>query len=316
MSALGATPDAPESGLVTAAIAHYGPVGRTLELVKDLLVQRDCAVQVIVADDASPEHFPRTPGVELVRREANGGFGAAINSAAMRARGEWLLILNNDVRLAPDFLASALERARAWQPAICGFRQVTSSGAVPPSGPFPTFWRTLAQRSDALHPLARRLGWTRYWQLDDPWRRDERVVDWIGGAALLLPLKDFRAVGGFDTRFFMYHEEIDLQRRLQASGVRSVVLGGLAVLHEGGATTTAIDVEGERLRSRFLYEELVHGRRQRRALEVGLRAVLAIDSVFHRGRLILRRDPVDEIRISQRREALTRARQAKKEAHP
>jgi N-acetylglucosaminyl-diphospho-decaprenol L-rhamnosyltransferase len=62
-------------------------------------------------------------------------------------------------------------------------------------------------------------------------------VDWVVGAAMLIPVAEFRAVGGFDERYFMNAEEVDLQRRLRERGVPSVFLGTVRAVHEGGASS-------------------------------------------------------------------------------
>ncbi len=62
-------------------------------------------------------------------------------------------------------------------------------------------------------------------------------MDWVVGAAMWIPTAEFRAVGGFDERFFMNSEEVDLQRRLRARGVRVVALRSPTVVHEGGGSS-------------------------------------------------------------------------------
>jgi N-acetylglucosaminyl-diphospho-decaprenol L-rhamnosyltransferase len=76
------------------------------------------------------------------------------------------------------------------------------------------------------------------------------------GAALLIPVNEFRAVGGFDERFFMNCEEVDLQRRLRARGVLSVFAGGVEVLHEGGGSS-----DPEARRSWLVESRLVYARK-------------------------------------------------------
>ena len=60
----------------------------------------------------SPEPFPDTDGVEVVRRASNGGFGAAVNTGAAAATGDWLLIANSDLRISPPVLERLLDAAR------------------------------------------------------------------------------------------------------------------------------------------------------------------------------------------------------------
>ena len=68
-------------------------------------------------------------------------------------------------------------------------------------------------------------------------RAAESEVDWVVGAAMWIPLKEFRAIGGFDERFFMNSEEIDLQRRMRERGIASVALSSPTVVHVGGGSS-------------------------------------------------------------------------------
>lgn len=272
-------------------IAHYGPVERTAALVADLQAQRGVEMQIIVSDDASPIPFPEQPGITLARSEVNGGYGAAINRGAALATGDWLLICNSDIRITPEFLSAAFAAAQSWGPAIFGFAQRGPGGPVPASGQPQTFWRTLGQRSEALWPIAHRAGLDRHWGLDDPATARSGPVGWLPGSMLLVPRAAFDDVGGFDERFYMYSEEVDLQRRLRERGVRPILLTEAEVFHEGGASSASLDSPLELLRARLVLEEVARGPRARRRLVTGLAAVAWVDGVTRAMRRLVRRDP-------------------------
>src|SRR5687767_14064053 len=125
---------------VSVVVPHYGPPGPALETIEHLRRQTTPRpVQVVVVDDASPEAFPVTAGVEVVRRERNGGFGAAVNTGVERARHELLLVLNSDVALAPSFVEDLVSAAEPWMPAVVGPLVVDADGSPGWSGRhFPT----------------------------------------------------------------------------------------------------------------------------------------------------------------------------------
>ena len=103
------------------------------------------------------------------------------------------------------------------------------------------------------------------------------------GAALLLPTADFRAAGGFDERFFMNAEEVDLQRRLRERGLRSVVLGSPVVVHEGGGSS---DPERRRrwlVEARLAYADKWGGRRR---LQSALALATAANLAWNVGRRV------------------------------
>lgn len=223
---------------LSVVIPHYGDPAPTRALVAQLLAMRDSGVQVIVADDCSPVPFPALDGVDVVRRAVNGGFGANVNAAAQVATGEAMLVLNSDLEIGPDFLAAMDRAARRHPGTVLSPRVVDSAGEEGWTGR--RFPRVRHQTVAWLTPLARwrhTTAWHRAVGHDPRSRRREASVDWVIGAAMWIPLEHFRAVGGFDERFFMNSEEIDLQRRLRERGVRSVVLREPTVVHLGGGSS-------------------------------------------------------------------------------
>ena len=82
--------------------------------VASALAQEDVAVEVIVVDDgSSPPFEAREAGVTVVRREVAGGPCAARNTGIEAATGTWILFLDDDDRLKPSMLRTALDAAAA-----------------------------------------------------------------------------------------------------------------------------------------------------------------------------------------------------------
>ena len=69
-----------------------------------------------------------------------------------------------------------------------------------------------------------------------PVAAEDGRVDWVLGAAMLVPSKTFRAVGGFDEEYFLYGEDKDLCRRLAQRGSTVHRLEGVRALHDGGGS--------------------------------------------------------------------------------
>lgn len=256
---------------VSAVVPHFGDPAPTLALVDALRSQEGSwALEIIVSDDASPEPFPQTAGVTLVRRDRNGGFGANVNSGAAAATGDLLLVLNSDLEIGPTFVADLVAAAAPWQPCVAGPAIVRPDGEPDFTGRH--FPRVRHQTAEWLVPLAR---WRHTRVLHEAVGHDTRAVpgrilpvDWLVGAAILVPTAEFRAVGGFDERFFMNAEEVDLQRRLRDRGLPRVYCGSVHVIHEGGGSSG----DGDRRRAwlvegRARYARKWGGwRRQRAAL--------------------------------------------------
>ena len=226
----------------------------------------DCASQ-----DGSADHVAeRFPAVRLIRATENLGFGPANNRGFEVATGRYLVLLNSDAFLAPDTLARAVAlMARHPDAGIGGARLVGEEGAPQPSArAFPSVWRDALVMSGlaARYPRSRVLGVPdRTWADPDVAAR----VDWVPGAFMIAPRTLIAQLGGFDPRFFLYYEEVDLCRRVRAAGKAVWYWPALEVVHVGGASSrtvtgqvfseTGAQLEQWRMRSRFLYYRKHHG---------------------------------------------------------
>ena len=308
--------DAPASELVTVVVPHYGAPAPTRQLLAQLTAQRDVpGLRIVVSDDASPVPFelPRDAAdrdmadrVELVRRERNGGFGANVNTALTRVTTPWALVLNSDLDVRERFVADLLEAARPWWPCVVAPRVLSPDGTDQYAGRhFPT---VAHQAVEWLSPLAR---WRRTHLLHEAVGHDIRAtgpgttsVDWVTGAAMLLPVAEVRAVGGFDEGYFMNAEEVDLQRRLRERGIPSLVAGHVTVTHAGGGSSDA-----RRRRTWLVDARARYARRwgHPRALAVALTAATGVNLAVNTVRAAAGRD-VHPVRVAREELALIHPR--------
>jgi GT2 family glycosyltransferase len=212
----------PAAPCLTVVIVNYHQWENTAALTGQLrasdTLRRGAAEVVIVDNDARPHPLAgllrRAPGVSMRRWGRNRGFARAVNEGCRLGRGEWLLLLNPDMSVRPEFLDGVLtqaERVRAADPraGIVGFALRNSDGSRQlSSGPFPTLVSTLGRL--AL-PRARR----KY----RPVPGGQRCrVEWVTGCCLLVHRDCLDSVGGLDEDFFLYYEDVDLCRRARARG--------------------------------------------------------------------------------------------------
>lgn len=239
-----------EAPLLSIIVPHYGDSGRTMSLVSQLVTQETpFSSEIIVVDDCSPVPMPQMVGVRRLRLSRNSGFGTAANAGAAVAEGQLIMILNSDLDVPSDFVREFVHNALPLMPAICSARILDWRG-IPqhivkrfPSV-FGVFWlalRPLQSQHDTSF-FRRLIGEDERAfavSLDAPF--EPRRVPAFSGAAFVLLRSDFTNVGGFDERFFMYSEDIDLQRRLLRQGVPCYQLHEPAARHlEGGSSN---DVE-------------------------------------------------------------------------
>lgn len=199
--------------------------------------------EVIVIDNASSDGSAdmvaaEFPEVRLLRNAQNVGFGTANNQGMRLAGGEWLLLLNSDTALVDGSVAELCERVRD-EPglAIAHCRLVYPDGRLQHSTyRFPSLRRALLEDLGLYKLLgARRAGEALlggYWGHDE-----ERDVDAVAGAFMLLPRAVFEQTGGFDERLFMYGEDIEWCRRIREVGGRVRFYPQATIVHLGHAST-------------------------------------------------------------------------------
>jgi len=189
-------------------------------------VAADLELEIIVVDNASSDGTGdlverQYPDARVLRNAANVGFAAANNQAFRQASGDVWLLLNPDAtveRSALRHLVGFLDargRAAAAAPTVEDGR----GGGAESAGMTPGL-RSLASHFLMINRLlvGDRGGAWRGFQLARRPRLGPRSVDWVGGMALLSRAEAIRSVGGFDERFFLYGEDVDLGARLRDRG--------------------------------------------------------------------------------------------------
>jgi len=220
----------------------YSPGPHLERFLASLSMATERPVSVLLADNGSTDGTPqeaveRYPNVRLFATGANLGYGTAINRAiAQLDDDDWVMVANPDVQWGPGSIDALLDAANRWPRAgALGPLIRDPDGSVYPSarhlpslirggmhaviGPF---WKTnpwtAAYRQERLEPT-------------------ERPVGWLSGSCLLLRRSAFSQVGGFDERYFMYMEDVDLGDRLGKAGWLNVYVPSAEVLHHRGHST-------------------------------------------------------------------------------
>jgi N-acetylglucosaminyl-diphospho-decaprenol L-rhamnosyltransferase len=236
---------------------------------------RDAEIsRVTVVDNASADGS--ADGLEagalplsVVRNTQNVGFAAACNQGAAGSSADYLLFLNPDTRLFEDTLATVIrfmESDAAVGIGICGVDVLRPDGrqAIACSR-FPSL-RIFAGKATGLDRLLPRL-FPRH-HLTPQETRESRPVDQVIGAFYLVRRALFEQLGGFDTRYFMYFEEVDFALRARAAGAGSYFLKEAAVLHAENVSSDQIPSLRifYSLRSRLLFARRHWRRRDTAAL--------------------------------------------------
>lgn len=216
---------------------------------------------VVVVDNASSDDslmgidsldLPLT----IIRNLDNKGFGAACNQGAAVCDADYLLFLNPDTRLFTDSLSvpyAFMQNKENKTVGICGIQLVDEAGIVA---------RTCARFPALSHFIAQFTGLNKWpifkaagMHMGEWCHGSTQVVDQVIGAFFFLRRKVFLDLKGFDERFFVYFEEVDLSLRAKQMGWRTVYLSEAQAFHFGGGTSE--QVKATRLfysiRSRLMY---------------------------------------------------------------
>lgn len=232
---------------VSIVIVNYNTRQKTAECIESIFAQTTgIDFEVIVVDNASSDDsvkcLRQDPRIILVANSTNPGFGAANNVGAERAIGKYVfflnsdtLLLNNAVKLFYDYAEHHPGRKMA-----CGCVLQNADGSKGGAVGFPSLAGTLKWASSChVRWLFRRtLGLP---APDYDYGKVEAAggtapVDGVSGADLFMPTEMFRTCNGFDPRFFMYFEEVDLQKRLADQGGERLLISGPRIYHAIGSS--------------------------------------------------------------------------------
>ena len=227
---------------------------------------RGAGRELIVVDNASRDGSAallreRHADVRLLANDANLGFARAANRGLREARGRYVLFLNPDAIVSDQAIAAALATLeRRPEVGLVGVAQRDGQGHVLPT--VEPFFSLAALR----HPSHRRVS--------APEGPGPVAIDWCHGAFLLGRRDELLALGGYDERYFLYAEDMDLCFRVHESGKSVVYLPQVSILHEGNAA--GAELLGERRAAAIFASQLAfHRHRHGAPATLLLRALAA-----------------------------------------
>lgn len=195
--------------------------------------------EVIVIDNASTDGSPQMvskkfPQVKLIVNKKNLGFGTANNQGAKTAIGKWLFFFNSDAYLIDNSLPKLLERLNKDKkidvagPLILNTdRTIQQSVGFFPNLPQVFYWMSFLDDlpgGDLLKPY--HVDHYRFY-------KKEQKVDWVTGAAMIARKDVFKKVNGFDEKFFLYSEDVDLCYKIKRAGFKIIFSPAAIVVHLG-----------------------------------------------------------------------------------
>jgi len=210
--------------LISVSIVSHGHAELAARLFDDLRVHKPNGIEVILTlniEEAlpfDPDSFPFC--VKTIRNASPRGFAANHNAAFGASGGNFFCVLNPDIRVHADpFLALVRELGNPTVGAAAPLI-LDADGAIEDSArPFPTL-SSLVGKALGVEP-------ERYYEIGE----ESISPDWVGGMFMLLRRDAFAAVGGFDARYHLYYEDVDLCARLRLAGYDIRLVPSASVVH-------------------------------------------------------------------------------------
>ena len=212
--------------LTTLSIVSHQQMHLVLPLLRDLNTVHASTPIAVVLTLNLPEELPCSPTefaypLQVLHNTQPHGFGANHNQAFKQAQGDFFCVLNPDIRIAHNPFPALLKACADNTMGLAAPCIHNSSGQLEDSArKFPSPWRiahrVLTRRrkrdyvapSTALHP------------------------DWVAGMFMLLRSPVYQQMGGFDERYFLYYEDVDLCARIRLAGLDIVQLPLPGVVHD------------------------------------------------------------------------------------
>lgn len=170
------------------------------------------------------ENFPK---VEVVENNKNLGFSLANNQGAKIAKGEYLFFLNNDTKVNSDALLILVKKMEEDKNiGICGCRMMSYDGK--------RYFHTGIGLDIFGYPVL----------------KDK--IFYVEGSALMIRKELFEKLGGFDEKYFMFHEDIDLCWRARLLGYKIAVAPEAVIYHYAGGSAGGGEIKGKKYETSYL----------------------------------------------------------------
>jgi len=189
--------------------------------------------EIIVFDNNSSDNSclfikENYPQVILIESKVNHGFGKGNNEAVKYAKGEFLLLINNDTIVLDNLLPVLNHIKSNANIGVIGINMLNKERKyIPAAGVFPNFNNMFLMK--------------KLLQIDEEFvngnfSKSSYNVDWLGGSFLLLTKTLYNEINGFDEDYFMYVEDVDFCKKIANKGHLRVFLPNYSYIHFVGFT--------------------------------------------------------------------------------
>ena len=219
---------------VAAILVNWRQPHRTIEAARALALQ-SAQVTIVVVDNGSGDNSvdvlrSALPGVLIVARDNNGGFGAGCNAGIHYAASmtvDYVWLINNDAIPDQRCLEHLLDKVvNDPNVGVVGARIREPSGTIEDHA------------GCVMNPLTLQCQYT----MSEAVMAANRYA-WITGASMLLSMRALQKIGIFDEGYFMYWEDADISHRLRQAGFTMAIASDAVVEHLAGTSSNQMSLQ-------------------------------------------------------------------------
>jgi GT2 family glycosyltransferase len=210
---------------ISISVVSHGQIHLIESLLQDIAEHcRGLSLQLILTLNFE-EALPFSPGrfsfpIEVIRNSTPLGFAANHNQAFAHATGQFFCVINPDIRFDKDPFPMLVEQLEDSSIGISAPMVLDENGIIEDSARvFPT----------PLKIICKAVGGCK--GSDYPVNEEPIFPDWVGGMFMLFPRAVFQSMGGFNQRYFLYYEDVEICARLKLKGYKVVMCPAARVTH-------------------------------------------------------------------------------------
>lgn len=226
--------------MISVIIVNYKVEEQVLRCIKSLNKNN---FEIIIVDNSEKDLLSRSlkkqfPKVKYIKNKENIGFGAANNTGALHAKGEYLFFLNPDTEIISGNISNLLKHFKNDKAGMIAPLLVDESNKpyelqgtrelTPKTGIFSLSFLSKVFPKNKIYKEYYLLGWN---------QKKIKDVDVVPGTAFIIRKSLFEKVGGFDEKFFLFFEEFDLANRIKKLGFKNYIDPEVKVFHKWGEST-------------------------------------------------------------------------------
>lgn len=207
--------------MISVSIISHGHGSMVCELTRELLRLADVSEIIITLNKKEEINLPKSKKIKVIKNKIAKGFGANHNSAFMQSHGDYFAPLNPDIKIIQDPFPELLKTIKKHQADIAAPLALNSEGKAEDNfRKFPTAGSILLKiltSDDGSYKT----------KPGDP----VFTPDWAGGMFLIFKKEAFKTLNGFDEKYFLYYEDVDICLRAKNKNLKLIACPKITVIH-------------------------------------------------------------------------------------